>query len=226
MLKKYKNGFIEIIQRNNLDPRQFEAKESKDGIYESFTLQFRGSPFKFVTRSNDTNFHSFDCASTEFKPRFPMGGHTLGWQNIQFIHTKFETWLTNELNVYLEEQTSPDLWEQINSQESLFPSPLSDEQDFSDFSEEEKTQLRLALSEFRLQIAETFKPTEEQMKIIDARIGYASDALDRLNRFDWKSILISTALSISVALSLDTTRGKLLFELLKKVFSNVVYLMQ
>jgi len=227
MLKKYKNGFLEIIQRNKFDPKVFEVTEDDTAAFKPFVLQVKDTPFRFVTRSSDRDFHVFDCAYTEFAPRFPLSSYMpTGWGGIEFVYTKFEQWLNSDLKEYFNEQVTPDLWEQISSQESLIPLPLPSDQDFTNYSEEEKSQLRLALSEFRLLIAETFKPTQEQLKTIDARLNYASDALDRLNRFDWKSILISTTLAISIALSLDTARGRLLFELLKRILSNTVYLLQ
>jgi len=59
------------------------------------------------------------------------------------------------------------------------------------------------------------------MESIDDRLDYLTQAVDRLNKFDWKSLLISTIISISVALSFDTEKGKQLFNLFKQVFDVI-----
>ena len=42
-----------------------------------------------------------------------------------------------------------------------------------------------------------------------------------MNKYDWKSLAVTTLISISIALSLDSAKGQLLFILFKKVFSAV-----
>lgn len=127
---------------------------------------------------------------------------------------------------YLDELATPDLWEQINQETPIVSEWMFEGQDTSEFLNEEKAQLRLSLNEFRLLIKENFDPTADQMNIVDERLNYLSDALDRLNKFDWKSVLLSSAVSIVTALSLDTARGKLLFDFLKQAFMHVVFLPQ
>jgi hypothetical protein len=227
MLKKHKNGFLDVIRKNNFDPKRFEATDDEKSAFEPFVLQMRDSPMKFIARTSNEDFNAFDCAWTKFAPNFPLTKYTPnGWGEIDLIYQKFEEWLRSDVSNYISETMTPNLWEQINLQQPIISGSVLEGDDFSDFTDEEKAQLRLALSEFRALIIENLEPTEEQLKIIDARLSYVADALDRLNRFDWRSILISTVFSISVALSLDTTRGKILFDLLKGVFSNVVYLLK
>lgn len=227
MLKKYRNGFLEIIDKNNLAPIQFDAIEEIIDDRECFIISLKDTPLKFIVRGSSLSHHKFEYSYVQFVPNYTqteyMPKHT--WEDIGSIYAKFDEWLKDHITVYMDDLLTPDLWEQIKLQKPLMSTSEFIEHDTSHFSEEEKSQLRLSLSEFKLLIAENFKPTKEQMRIIDDRLNYVSDALDRLNKFDWKSILISTALSISVALSLDTARGKLLFDLLKKVLSNVIYLL-
>jgi hypothetical protein len=96
----------------------------------------------------------------------------------------------------------------------------------SAFSENDKIQLRLSINELHLLIIKNFSPSVDEMKIINARLEYLSNSLDRLNRIDWRGLALSTIISISVTLSLDTEKGKLLLGLFKKVFTNVLHLMQ
>jgi hypothetical protein len=76
----------------------------------------------------------------------------------------------------------------------------------------------LALRDVRLLIIDRFAPSTAEMESIDARLNYLTQAIERLNRFDWKSLLISSIMSISVALSFDTEKGRQLYKLFKQVF--------
>lgn len=79
----------------------------------------------------------------------------------------------------------------------------------------------MALRDVRLLIVGRFSPAVPEMESIDDRLDYLTQAVDRLNKFDWKSLLISTIISISVALSFDTEKGKQLFNLFKQVFDVI-----
>jgi hypothetical protein len=100
---------------------------------------------------------------------------------------------------------------------------LSDD-DKSLFNDTEKIQLRLSINEFKMLINKTFCPDEYETKAIHDRLDYLAESLDRLNRIDWRSLALSTVLSISIALSLDTTKGQILIDLFKRLFSNVIRL--
>jgi hypothetical protein len=96
--------------------------------------------------------------------------------------------------------------------------------DFNDksfFSSEEKRQVRLSLNELKLLIQTNLNTNKEEQEIVTARLDYLIEATDRLNKFDWKSLAASSLISIAIALTLDTKKGFLLFELFKKVFSLV-----
>jgi hypothetical protein len=227
MRKKYKNGFYSVVQKAGLRVEDFIIEEKPSDDADDLFIHFRNTPLYFRARQF-VDSEQFICEYTKFWPTYPCSElyPEDGFVTIRGIYSIFEKWLKSHVKQYLDELLVPDLWEQAASQGPLVTSSELSDEDISQFSGEEKIQLRLALSEFRLLIAETFKPTQDQMHIIENRFNYLSDALDRLNRFDWKSILISSVLTISVALSLDTQRGKQLFDLLKRVFSNVIHLLQ
>jgi hypothetical protein len=64
------------------------------------------------------------------------------------------------------------------------------------------------------------------VEIIEKRLLYLSDAVDRLNKTDWYGIAISTLIGISINLSLDTEKGRLLFKLFKQVVENTIILLK
>ena len=62
--------------------------------------------------------------------------------------------------------------------------------------------------------------------IISQKLDYLTEAIDRLNKFDWRAVAFSTIMTISATLSLDTEKGSLLIELFKQIFVKIRYLIQ
>lgn len=225
MLRKYKNGLLDVIRAAGYDPADFDVTDEADL---TFTLVFKKAPFTFIIYNDPENHHGFDVSYTQFAPGLEMSDRDPAedYAHIDFVYAQLERWLKKDISEYFEDQSTPDLWEQISNQRALTPSGDIAQDEFEPFTEEEKIQIRLGLAEFQLQIKESFEPNEEQLERIEARLDYLSGALDRLNRFDWKSTLISTTMSISIALSLDTHQGQLLWALAKNVISTVLRLTQ
>ena len=84
----------------------------------------------------------------------------------------------------------------------------------------------MAIEELKLLIHKNLETTVEEQQVVNNRLDYLIEAMNRLNKFDWKSIAISSIMSISVALTLDTNKGQLLFDLFKKVFSIIPMLLK
>jgi hypothetical protein len=89
------------------------------------------------------------------------------------------------------------------------------------FSLDEKFQIRMSINELKFLIQNSIHTTEVEQQIISDRFDYLIEASTRLNKYDWKSLVISTLISITIALSLDTSKGQIIFNLFKKVFSSL-----
>ena len=74
-------------------------------------------------------------------------------------------------------------------------------------------------------IIENFKPDEEQSKLIAEKLNYLSNAVDRLNRFDWNGLALSIVISISINLAVDTDGGRLLYKLFEQAFNEAIKLL-
>ncbi len=77
-----------------------------------------------------------------------------------------------------------------------------------------------------LLVVKTFTPGEEELQVINERLDYLTRAVDRLNRFDWRGVAISTVLSIGTALTLDTEKGRILWGLFQQAMATVVHLLR
>lgn len=231
MLKRYKNGFIELIENHGLDTNQFKHHEKEVDEHPAFILQLKNSPLFFMTRTSSHDYHSFDLRYIKFAPNFPKSdhhppdhfqfpeGYVKKWLDIESVYQHFEAWLRYHIVTYIDESNTADMWEQIEGKHLFSTDPLADRTDET-FTKIEKKQLRATLQQFQQTLENEFHPTKKQITVISDRLEYLSDSIDRVNKVDWQGLAISTVISISVALSLDTERGKALFELFKNSLSS------
>ena len=228
MLKTHKNGFIQLMRNADLTPERFQVRETFPGGRPHFVLSLLGTPFRFTTRMNHENYDDFDCQFVRFAPGFPLSDWypSKNWCHIGDIYSKFSAWLVDDIRRFFDEVEEPDLWAQIQSQKSVVSdAPLVDD-DREPYTGTEQTQLRMAIKEFRQLVIDRFEPTGEHLSLIDDRLDYLSEQVSQLNRINWRSLALSTLISITIALSLNNEQGKELFELFKRVFTNVVLLLQ
>jgi hypothetical protein len=228
MLNSYKNGFLDIINEVGIDQEKFRSFDDKDNDHNIFIIELIKTPLKFIVRTSPRNFRDLNCRHTLFGPAFLTSEIIPGkyeYTSIKEINVLFKKWLDAVVKPYCEELLIPNLWERINQNSEAFLGDLN-EQAMSLFTEEEKEQTKFALHQFTALISEEFKPSQTEMAFVNKRIDYLSEALDRLNRTDWKGLAISTLITISTALALDTNQGKVLFGLFKKVFSHILFLLQ
>jgi hypothetical protein len=137
----------------------------------------------------------------------------------------FQTWLNNHLIKYIVEESEPDLWDEFRKGNKTLNINSINFEDQSNFLNDEKKQVQLAIADLKLLIQKEFETSENEQRIVDSRLDYLVEATKRLNKFDWKSLAISTLISLSMALSLDTEKGRQLFELFKKVFGVIPQLL-
>jgi hypothetical protein len=229
MLKRYKNELLAVIQRNGLDPLNFLPVETTRDDLPAFVLRFKESGLEFIVRNPKQDPHAFDCSYTPFFP----GRQTQpvdyipdsGFLEFDSVLDEFTRWIAQHVNDYIAEESVPDLWEAL--QAGAFLSEESIQQhDESFFSEPEKVQIKIAVVSFQQAIVEQFHPSDDKLAAIEKQIKYLSDAVDRLNRFDWKGVAVSTLLGICTNLSLDTERGRQLYGLFQQAMTAVLHLLK
>ncbi|MDY7396942.1 hypothetical protein UMM65_16975 [Aureibaculum sp. 2210JD6-5] len=223
MRVKYKNELYQIIRENHIEPEDFELSEKKKDGLPAVILKHKKSPFKFIVRNSTSNYELFDFQYTEYgsdfalSPIFPNDEFT----EFDIVANEFEEWLNTTLSEYLNDQNDIDLWSQLKYNTKSLDINSIDFDNKEEFLIEEKKQVKLAINELKLLINHRFNISESEREIVSDRLDYLINATERLNKYDWKSLVISTLISISVALSFDTEKGKLLFELFRKVFLQI-----
>jgi hypothetical protein len=86
--------------------------------------------------------------------------------------------------------------------------------------------LREALAVFEALIINTLSPDSEQLREIHSRLEYLANAVDRLNRFDWRGLALTTVIGVATTLSADTQTGRQLWGLFVQAMKSVGHLLQ
>lgn len=244
MLKQPKNALFEVIKKSNIDPTLFRGIDSSpypsqtrqaigqivdgDEDHDSaglFIVELRDTPLRFSVTPQTHSFYAFQCTYTIFMPGFPEvpGGKK---RDIDDLVREFKSWLDIWVIRYIKEAQLPDLWAQLETYKPLVGNNAISYEDTSNFSAEEQAQARQSISQFRISVLNTFDPSPDQLESIDEKLRYLANALDRLNRFDWRALAVSTVISIAINLSADTERGRLLFRLFQDAFRSTLKLLQ
>lgn len=229
MLKQHKNRLLEVIQASSLfDGHDFHIDETLDeNDRRVCVITYNDSPLRFIVLPSPSSYYDLDYRHTLLAPGYPLSEFSGAevWYKIDNICEALKYWLDHDLKDFVEDLNAPDLWAELAAGQSLGSDFQLEENDISQFSAEEKKQIRVAINCFRVRLIDEFQVTQEHLELIDKRLHYLADALDRLNRFDWKGVLISTVFGISTALSLDIERGKVLWNIAKEVFSQAIRLL-
>ncbi len=170
MLASYKNGFIQAIKNQQLDPVDFSVLENtsqyppevfkKSGLPVVTTIRFRDSGLRFEITDIPTTLHQFFANYTRFDAGCPLrrSGPGKPYLPIDRVYVLFSEWLMKEVKPYIEEMKQPDLWQQIEQQKQLVSAdPLTD-CETSPFTEAEKQQVRVSIGQFRVLIRRIVQP--------------------------------------------------------------------
>lgn len=228
MLKRDKNRFLEVIKESGLKHSLFKRFEKGDVEGSpAFIIQLKNSPMFFMARTDSSDYFSHDSRYIEFSPKFTKSDYRPhnGWDNIEGVLEIFNNWLEMHVKTYLEELEETDLWEQLEGRVLFGSDPMSNRTS-GQFSKPEKERIQESLVNFKALIELEYAPTNEQLEVIQDRIDYLSDSVNRLNKTDWQGIAVSAIISISIALNLDTEKGKNLFSLFKQSFAAMLEYMK
>jgi len=232
MLKRYKNVFFQMIEGAGLNVGDFTTKE---GIAESgdptFIIHYRPANLTFTAVNRWSDPHHFYGYYTIYAPRtWKKRATEVDYQDegdeIDFSETKkaLDTWLSDHVRTSIDEELLPDLWATVSA--TLVTTTSSPHSQTAHFTDEERRQLKLALATFRVRLVQTFKPNKAQLQVVSQQLDYLTAAVDRLNKFDWKGVALSTLIGISTALTLDTERGRQLYGLFQQALSTLLYLIR
>lgn len=245
LLPTYKNELFKLTNTEGFSPSDFSINDNyeipikvfigskqygadlpfKPPILYGLRLGYRDTKFEFIIEYHKSDFHQFSGYFTSFTPdyskiKFPF---TDSYCNYKHLEEFVKIWF-KEIKEYQRQISEPDLWSSVINKQ-IFTNDSFDD-NYDDFTEVEKETLRLAISKLGLAIKQSFEMNQKQNEYVKERLKYLTDSVDRLNKFDWKGTLLTTMISISVNLSVDTQRGTILFGLFQSAFVGLGHWLQ
>lgn len=224
MKKKFKNDIFNYLSANMIEIDKFDLIEDNNRT----EILLKDSPLKFIIGTSPQSYDWLDYQFVTFSPDFALSDiyPPNDWVDFKNVFDGFKSWITNHVEEFIEDGQTYDLWSEYKKGNKSLNFREIEFENQESFSFDEKAQIKMAINELKLLIHKSLEISEEEQQLVNDRLEYLIDAINRLNKFDWKSVAISTIMSISIALTLDTTKGQLLFDLFKKVFSIVPMLIK
>jgi hypothetical protein len=228
MRKKYKNEIFNFLNSIKLGTENFDIEERIEDDIQETNIVYTGTQLEFKIRTSNASYELLDYRYVKFSPTYDITDFypPKGWTDFKTVFESFKFWINNHVNEYVEELQIPDLWSAYKNGNKSFRFEEMDFEDQDKFRVEEKEQIEMSINELKLLIHKNLETSDEEQQLVNNRLDYLIEAMNRLNKFDWKSVAISTIMSISIALSLDTSKGQILFELFKKIFSIIPMLIE
>jgi hypothetical protein len=117
------------------------------------------------------------------------------------VESEFQGWLAKSVNPLIENISLSDPWS-LPEIAPEFTAPDAD----SSFTRNEKVEIRESVKKFRARLISETVPTAEQLRKIDDKLNYLSQSLDKLNKFDFKSVVLTVLLGIATDLIVDPAK--------------------
>jgi hypothetical protein len=228
-LNSHKNALLEVAKKSEIPLKYFKTHSSGN----LFEIIIDGTPLVFSVEQSKEKFDNMRYGYTRFEPGFPKMDFPASFLNsIDSVCYYLGDWLFKVVKKYLDFTAVPDQWSEILSIQPFIGSTEFATADFEKYSESEKEQIKSALEEFKRmlreeletlnqnidQVQEGVEATRINMGQINERLDYLGEAVNRLNRFDWKGVALSTVIGIVTNLSVDTSTAKHFFDLFQQAF--------
>ncbi len=178
-------------------------------------------------RNPTGHFDEFDYLFVEFAAGYPWTDvrPDQGYVPFETVVAVFREWLATDVAPHLEDEALPDLWSQVNEARTMLSQvgqPRAGEQ----FTDDEKTQVRVAIQQFQVLVFKTFEPPPAEQAVVAQQLERLASSVDRLDKFDWQGVALNTLISIGITLSLDTEKGRILFGLFQQALSYALHLLK
>jgi len=217
MLKKYKNELFDILKHHELGVDKFTFQDTG----EIFKIVFTGAfdrDFEYLILTAGGSYDYFYTSATDFSPGFKVIDRFRDAKTFHYVIENFLNWLALDVLRYLEEQNTPDLWAEYLKNDKVLPLKEADYKKNDNFNQDEKVQVSLAINELKLLINEKFKLTAGHQEIVENRLNYLTESLDRVtNKTDWKGIAMATIVMLTNSLAFDQQQAIDLYNLFVSV---------
>jgi len=197
-----KKELSNIFQELKLNINDFKTS----GQYKEFKIEFKFDYFSFSINKRNQNEYYLSIYPIDNKNGYSVGAK---WESVL---SYFEKW-AKEIK---QELSTPTGWETFDSENYL-------KAEFSDlnkkFSVEEQVSIKQNLEELISKIKQ-LELQEDVFKIFERKIDELSQKVNKLSKFDWKSLFIGTIVSLLFTFGLPPETSGFIWKLVKTTFSR------
>lgn len=222
MRKIYRNELHRIIKQElGYDPALFVLQDISGDEGPAIRICVRDTPLCFIIRNSKTSWDMFQSSTTRYRPDwaatswYPPNGHL----NFDQLKEQFVVWMRQHPKKYFDDQESSDSWRDWDLNRTVLDVLDTSSIDNSPFNMEQTAAIEHTLSAFRIEAIEKLGLQDVDIQKLNEQIDYLIEASSRIGRKDWLMIAASSIITIVVTLSLDTTKGRTLFELFRAALS-------
>ena len=211
LVKAKRNEVFDLVRRSGFDPMQFTWDQVPSSHHRSdvgVSKLTHSSRYYFLFNSTRDG-HLFFSRSPGRNSRVDEG-ESSNWAD-QLADVQI--WL----DLLRPEVEEPDLWEAVKN-ENAFIEAAAGERENEPFSAEDQTRIAESIEAVRRLLTENLALNTQQISFLSQQLQYLVDASGRLGKKDWIQLTVSTLVTISVALSLNTDTTRELFRLAGEVF--------
>lgn len=200
-----KQELSKIFRESGLSLLDFETS----GEHKEFKIQYKHEYFSFYINVHDKDkdiYHVtvFNVSNTK---ALPVGAT---WEQVK---GKFKVW-TKEV---FTELNTPTGWESFESENFL---NAEYEELNSNFSEFEKAVVTQSIAELKDKI-KTIELPQATLDVLLNKLDDLNSKVDKLNKFDWKSLFIGSIASLIMTLVIPPEASGLIWEYIKVAFSGL-----
>jgi hypothetical protein len=212
LLQSQKNDLYDKIIEVGLSPIQFEfvQEPSRFNNFQPVTiLKYYGSDFYFNFDNIGKNLQYNYNPGIEY---IEVSGMASDWiEELKYFHQ----WLQ-----YLKREVdAPNKWERLKQEINEIGITYEDSQDR--FSALEYEDLRLQMNTLKDGVRK-LELQPEQIELINSKLDHVTELAITMNKFDWKGLLVGTAVSLVMQLALTPESSKAFLELLKVMLAPVL----
>ncbi|WP_339793880.1 hypothetical protein [uncultured Imperialibacter sp.] len=137
------------------------------------------------------------------------------------LYERIDGWINDSLRTFIYEKKQPDLWEQHMLKQQAFEIDEMDLDSPEAFRPEEKVFIKDALNRLIAVSKENREFTREQLEILEHRTLYLAEAVDRLNKTDWKGVALGIFLNMATAMYVTPDQGTWLIQQIAILFKTI-----
>lgn len=218
LLKSQKNDLLRIISSNGLEPYNFIWTERYVSYVDSskkvISLDYKDTEYYFTFDLDSGRYYCF------FSPGYKIIEDYIFntiWDSVVEVFVEWIGFLKDEIS-------QPDLWDEIRKYN--FYTEFNEITDGNEpFNVVQAKQIQNGIEAIRSYLIEQVQSDQENVRIINEKMDYLVNSIDRMGKVDWKNIFVGAMVNLSITLALDPEQAKTIISIFKTVIDGAIKLL-